>query len=170
VHDRQFLKQRLKLRAVFCFSFVAQVTLLHLFICRPLCRKKNAAMQKILFILFLTQMACTQPAPAQSLLDAAQTEAMLKTDKQVQLVDLRTPGEIKQTGKIEGALEINFTGPDFQTRIAKLDKEKAVIVYCAAGGRSPRAAAQMQEMGFKKVFDYAGGMNDWKAKGKKTVQ
>jgi rhodanese-related sulfurtransferase len=24
-------------------------------------------------------------------------------------------------------------------------------------------------MGFKKVFDYPGGMNDWKRRGKKTV-
>ena len=127
-------------------------------------------MQKSILLVLLAFVACTQSAPAQGgVLDAAQTEAMLKSDKQVQLVDLRTPGEIQQTGKIEGALEINFTGPDFQTQIAKLDKEKPVVVYCAAGGRSPRAAAQMQKMGFKKVYDYAGGMNDWKAKGKKTV-
>ena len=127
-------------------------------------------MQKSILLVLLAFVACTQSAPAQGgVLDAAQTEAMLKSDKQVQLVDLRTPGENQQTGKIEGALEINFTGPDFQTQIAKLDKEKPVVVYCAAGGRSPRAAAQMQKMGFKKVYDYAGGMNDWKAKGKKTV-
>ncbi len=44
-----------------------------------------------------------------------------------------------------------------------------VIVYCAAGGRSPRAAAAMVKLGFTQVFDYAGGMNDWKRKGKKTV-
>lgn len=127
-------------------------------------------MQKSILLVLLAFVACTQSAPAQGgVLDAAQMEAMLKSDKQVQLVDLRTPGEIQQTGKIEGALEINFTSPDFQTQIAKLDKEKPVVVYCAAGGRSPRAAAQMQKMGFKKVYDYAGGMNDWKAKGKKTV-
>ena len=94
---------------------------------------------------------------------------MRKKDKSVQLVDLRTPGEIQQTGKIAGALEIDFTSPDFQTQIGKLNKTKPVIVYCASGGRSPRAASQMLKMGFKKVYDYPGGMNDWKRRGKKTV-
>lgn len=127
-------------------------------------------MQKMLFALLFGLFACTQPSPAQTALDAAQTETMLKADKTVQLVDLRTPAELKQTGKIEGAKVINYNSPDFQAQIAQLDKEKPVIVYCAAGGRSPRAAAQMVKIGFKKVFDYTGGMNDWMARGKKTVK
>lgn len=106
---------------------------------------------------------------AQTVVDAAQTESMLKKDHSIQLVDLRTPEEIKETGKIAGARAINFFSPDFNTQISKLDKAKPVIVYCAAGGRSPRAAAQLSQLGFKKVYDYAGGMNDWQAKGKKTV-
>ena len=127
-------------------------------------------MQKMLFALLFGLFACTHPSPAQTVLDAAQTEAMLQSDKTVQLVDLRTPAELKETGKIEGAKVINFNSPDFEAQITQLDKEKPVIVYCAAGGRSPRAAAKMVKMGFKKVYDYSGGMNDWKAKGKKTVQ
>jgi rhodanese-related sulfurtransferase len=126
-------------------------------------------MQKNMFVLLLSLLACTQPASAQGVLDAAQVETMRKKDKSVQLVDLRTPGEIQQTGKIAGALEIDYTSPDFQTQIGKLNKSKPVIVYCASGGRSPRAAGQMLKMGFKKVYDYPGGMNDWQRRGKKTV-
>ncbi|MFN0016164.1 MAG: rhodanese-like domain-containing protein [Saprospiraceae bacterium] len=126
-------------------------------------------MQKLLFLLLITTWACTQAVPAQSVLDATKTEAMLKADPSVQLIDLRTPGEVKQTGKIAGALEINFKSADFQAQVGKLDKSKPVVVYCAAGGRSARAAAQMTEMGFKNVYDYTGGMNDWEDQGKKTV-
>ena len=61
------------------------------------------------------------------------------------------------------------TPADFKTQIAQLDKEKPVIIYCAAGSRSGKALSQMSQMGFKQVYDYAGGMNDWKAKGKKTI-
>ncbi len=126
-------------------------------------------MQKILFsLLFIA--ACAQQNPAQSNVDAAQLEQMLQNDASVQLVDLRTPAELQQTGKIEGARVINFTDANFQAQIAQLDKEKPVIVYCASGGRSPRAAQQMSKMGFKKVYDYSGGMNDWRSKGKKTVR
>jgi rhodanese-related sulfurtransferase len=71
---------------------------------------------------------------------------------------------------IQGARSINFYAQDFDSQIARLDKQKPVIVYCAAGGRSPQAAAKMSKMGFSKVYDYSGGMNDWKSKGKKTVQ
>lgn len=124
-------------------------------------------MQKIFFFLFL--LGCAQPDVAQSKLDAKQLEQMLQSDPSVQLVDLRTPAELQQTGKIEGAIPININSADFQTHIGRLNKEKPVIVYCAAGSRSARAASQMKQMGFKKIFDYSGGMSDWQAKGKKTV-
>ncbi len=107
---------------------------------------------------------------SQTVLDATQTESMLQKDSSIQLVDVRTPAEWQQTGVIEGARRINFNSPDFQAQVARLDKSRPVIVYCASGGRSPRAAAMMVKMGFKKVYDYTGGMNDWKAKGKKTVR
>ncbi|MBU6342462.1 MAG: rhodanese-like domain-containing protein [Bacteroidetes bacterium] len=128
-------------------------------------------MKKMLFFaLGLFTFACSPDTRAQSKLDANQTEAMLKSDPNVQLVDVRTPAELQNTGKIEGAVNINFNSPDFQAQLSQLKKDKPVIVYCAAGGRSPRAAAQMTKLGFTKVYDYSGGMNDWLAKGKKTVR
>lgn len=129
-------------------------------------------MKKLIFSIFslilLSGTACT--GNAQSTLTADQTEAMLKKDATVQLIDLRTPEEINRTGMIQGARAINFYSQDFDAQIARLDKSKPVVVYCAAGGRSPQAAAKMSKMGFSKVFDYSGGMNDWKSRGKKTVQ
>ncbi|MEY3195147.1 MAG: hypothetical protein RIQ78_1244 [Bacteroidota bacterium] len=127
-------------------------------------------MQKLLFLSLITLFSCSQNAQTQNVLDAEKTENMLKSDGSVQLVDVRTPSEWQQTGVIEGAKRINFNGADFQEQIALLDKNKPVIVYCAAGGRSPKAASMMTKMGFNKVYNYSGGMNDWKAKGKKTVQ
>lgn len=122
----------------------------------------------IFALIFLSGIACS--GNAQSTLTADQTEAMLKKDATVQLIDLRTPEEINRTGVIQGARAINFYAQDFDAQVARLDKGKPVIVYCAAGGRSPQAAAKMSKMGFSKVYDYSGGMNDWKSKGKKTVQ
>lgn len=124
--------------------------------------------QFVFVLILLNGVACT--GNAQSTLTADQTEAMIKKDPTVQLIDLRTPEEIKRTGMIQGARAINFYAQDFDTQIARLDKSKPVVVYCAAGGRSPQAAAKMSKMGFSKVYDYSGGMNDWKSKGKKTVQ
>ena len=126
-------------------------------------------MNKTLFFSIITLILSLQTLHAQTIIDAAKTEAFLKNDRTIQLVDLRTPGELRQTGRIKGATHIDFSSPDFQSKITTLDKNKPVIVYCAVGGRSSRAAAQMVRMGFKKVYDYGGGMMDWTAKGKKTV-
>ncbi len=121
-------------------------------------------------LLFVLAMAgCTESATTQQMITADQVEKMVQEDKNVQLVDVRTPQEIRQTGRINGAQAIDYSSPDFQQKIAALNRSKPVIVYCAAGGRSPRAAALMVQMGFSTIYDYAGGMNDWKSKGKPTV-
>lgn len=124
----------------------------------------------LFFAILMSLISCTQNAKVQHQIDAAQTERMLKEDASVQLVDLRTPGELQETGKIAGAKLINYNSPDFESQMAQLDKEKPLIIYCAVGGRSARALPQVQKMGFKQVYEYAGGMRDWLAKGKGTVR
>ena len=48
------------------------------------------------------------PAAAQVPLNADQLEKLLASDKTVQVVDVRTTGEVRQTGKIGGAWEIDY--------------------------------------------------------------
>lgn len=129
-------------------------------------------MYKYIFLLTLGLFARPQDQYAQPMpLNAAQVEAMVKTNKSAQLVDLRTPEEIQQTGKIEGAQGIDFYSPNFQAQVGKLDKNRPVIVYCATGRRSTLAAQQMTtQMGFKEVYNYTGGMSDWRGRGRKTVR
>jgi rhodanese-related sulfurtransferase len=116
----------------------------------------------------LLGIACTGTKD-QHQIDAIQLEELLKTE-QIQLIDLRTPNELSATGKIATAKHIDFNGADFKSQINQLDKEKSTIVYCASGKRSGKAASIMAYIGFKTIYDYTGGMNDWMAKGKKTVK
>ncbi|PCJ84669.1 MAG: hypothetical protein COA57_08795 [Flavobacteriales bacterium] len=81
------------------------------------------------------------------------------------LLDVRTPGEFND-GHIGDAQHINFYDDDFKSQIEKLDKEKPVYVYCAAGGRSAKAMNIMYEVGFKKVYNLLGGYGAWSS-GKK---
>ncbi len=76
------------------------------------------------------------------------------------VVDLRTPDEIKG-GKIDGALEIDFFGPDFEPAIKALDKNKVYLLYCASGGRSGETAELMNKMGFKNLYNMEGGFREW---------
>jgi rhodanese-related sulfurtransferase len=84
----------------------------------------------------------------------------------VQLVDVRTPGEW-QAGVIDGAMLCDIYSSDFEKRISELDLSKPVYVYCAVGGRSGNAASKLKKMGFK-VYDLRGGMDAWKAQGQAT--
>jgi rhodanese-related sulfurtransferase len=129
--------------------------------------KRN--MEKWHSFIFCVLVAFSSPILGQTVLTAVQVEEMLAREKQVQLLDIRTPGEISQTGKISGARVLDFRGGNFEQGLKVLDKNRPVIVYCAAGGRSPVAAGQMKRLGFRLVYDYRGGMNDWKSRGKKTV-
>lgn len=88
-------------------------------------------------------------------------EQNINLDKNIQLIDVRTPGEYAE-GFIGNAKNIDWNGGNFATESAKLDKTKPVYVYCLAGGRSASAASKLKEMGFTQVFDLKGGMNAWR--------
>jgi rhodanese-related sulfurtransferase len=78
-----------------------------------------------------------------------------------QLIDVRTPREFSN-GNISGSKNIDYNGDSFEKQMKKLDKNKPVLVYCAAGGRSENAAELLKEWGFKEVYDLEGGYNGWK--------
>ena len=77
-----------------------------------------------------------------------------------QLLDVRTPGEFN-AGHIKNADNINFTGSDFREKVAKLDREKPVLIYCHSGNRSGKASLILKELGFKEVYDLQGGYSNW---------
>lgn len=79
---------------------------------------------------------------------------------EVQLVDVRTPEEFMEC-HLNSAKNINIYAPDFKQKIAQLDKEKPVYLYCRSGKRSAKAAKILQELGFKKVYDLDGGIKLW---------
>ena len=84
----------------------------------------------------------------------------LLADEDIQLVDVRTPGEFAE-GSIENAVNIDVMAPDFSTKMAELDKSKKTLIYCKSGTRSGRAAQTMKEMGFETIIDLSGGYSAW---------
>lgn len=78
----------------------------------------------------------------------------------VQLVDVRTPGEVAK-GKIGNATNMNFHDGSFKSQLATLDKTRPVLVYCAAGGRSAKAVSMMKAMGFSEIYELDGGYRAW---------
>jgi rhodanese-related sulfurtransferase len=87
-------------------------------------------------------------------------EEFAKHIGEAQLLDVRTPDEWSE-GIIEGATMANFYENDFDANLAKLDKQKPVAVYCKSGGRSGKAMAKMNQLGFKEVYNLKGGIGAW---------
>lgn len=79
------------------------------------------------------------------------------------VIDVRSPGEFAEA-RIVGALNIDVNGPDFAERIAELDTEEPLLVYCRSGNRSAEAASQMEAIGIEDIAD-AGGLAELAAAG-----
>ena len=124
-------------------------------------------MNKILLlaIIVLVGLACaskSQNANGKgfSNVDVAGAKKMISENKDLVIIDVRTPGEIAD-GKIDSALEIDYRGSDFKDKINKLDKSKKYLIYCRSGGRSSSASDIMISSGFNDVTNMKGGFSAW---------
>lgn len=93
-------------------------------------------------------------------LDVPELVAALADAADLQLVDIRQPGETSE-GVIDGAIEIPLTR--LNERLAQLDASKRTIIYCAGGFRSSIAASRLTAAGFGDVADLLGGYGAWTA-------
>ena len=89
----------------------------------------------------------------------AMYDVLLK-DPSTQLVDVRTKDEFA-VSHLKDAQNICVTDTDFKQKVAHLDKDKPVYVYCKKGGRSAQASKILKELGFTKIFDLQGGITNW---------
>ncbi|MFH6944435.1 thioredoxin domain-containing protein [Flavobacterium sp. FlaQc-50] len=88
----------------------------------------------------------------------------IKTTENPQILDVRTPDEFASE-HIDNAINVNWNDEDFATKAATYDKSKPVFVYCLSGGRSKKAAAKLNELGFTTVYELEGGIMSWNAEG-----
>ena len=79
----------------------------------------------------------------------------------LQIVDVRNPGETTVGGVIEGA--VNIALPRLLDHLSDLDPTRPTVVYCAGGYRSSVAASTLRANGFDRVADLIGGYDAWNA-------
>lgn len=105
-------------------------------------------------------------APAQNQNVNAEKFQQHAAEPGVQILDVRTTGEY-QNGHIKKALQADWLQQDqFKDRIQYLDKTKPVLVYCASGGRSSKAAEWLAQNGFQHIENLEGGFTQWKLENK----
>ena len=124
--------------------------------------KKKIIGSLFMLIVFVLTNSCGQENKNIQVIKPAKFEAIMKSDPNAVLLDVRTREEYK-SGTIAKSVNIDFYADDFAKQIAKLDKDKTYLVYCRSGKRSNKTAGMMIEQGFKNVFDLDGGIISWKA-------
>lgn len=96
----------------------------------------------------------------------------LHNENKCSLIDIRDSNELQKEGMIEnsynisrGLLEFSIHPESTYAQREKLDFNKELVLFCAAGGRSALAAKTLKEMGFKNVSHVEGGFGLMKNKG-----
>ncbi len=83
------------------------------------------------------------------------------------ILDVRTAQEYS-SGHLKDAINLDFRSPSFADELAGLDRGNVYLVYCRTGVRSGRAAALMKSLGFRDLYDLAGGVVGWLREGFET--
>ena len=122
----------------------------------------NSFVSTLLFSVII--LSCT--AQTKTSLTADEFEKEITTKENIQILDVRTPGEFF-SGHIKNALQADWNDKaEFERRLAFIDKNKPVYVYCLAGSRSAAAADKMRKSGYTNVYQLTGGTNAWRAANK----
>jgi len=81
------------------------------------------------------------------------------------LLDIRTKEEF-DAGHLKGAKNIDYyQTQNFVNELSKMDKNLPYYIYCRSGHRSGETVKIMRNLGFKKIYNLAFGINSWISSG-----
>ena len=99
----------------------------------------------------------------------AKTFAKLMGEKDVVVLDVRTPSEYMQ-GHIQGSNLVPLQLFKYIYLAGKGVGEKKILVYCRSGNRSVEASKILESWGAKRVYNLKGGILEWRQKGLPLVK
>ena len=74
------------------------------------------------------------------------------------VIDVRTPEEFA-TGHLDGALNYDWEGPEFENQAAALDPTANYVIYCRSGNRAGQAIQYLKDQGFTGTLTNGGGVD-----------
>ena len=92
---------------------------------------------------------------------AEEAYKLINDNKELVILDVRTKEEY-DGGHIQGAKLIPVQV--LPTKVSELEKYKdmPVLVYCASGGRSPRAVDTLANNDFTNIYHLSRGISSWR--------
>ena len=88
--------------------------------------------------------------------------------KYLVILDVRTAQEYV-LGHLKGSINLDFKSPSFRDEIARLDRDKAYLLYCRTGNRSGRVIVLMSSLGFKELYNLTKGIEQWQREGYEVI-
>ncbi|MGI0071628.1 MAG: rhodanese-like domain-containing protein [Thermoplasmata archaeon] len=85
-------------------------------------------------------------------------EKLRGTDDPVFLLDVREPDE-RELAHIEPSHHIPMR--EVPQRLIEIPRDREVVVYCHAGGRSATIVAYLESRGYSQVANLHGGIDAW---------
>lgn len=115
-------------------------------------------MKRIALFCLLLVVSVTQAFAAEKNISSREAKALLDKNKNIFLLDVRTPQEYSQ-GKLAGSTLIPIG--ELERRYSEVPKNRPVVVYCAVGARSRPAAGFLAQQGYKEVYNVTDGLVGW---------
>jgi rhodanese-related sulfurtransferase len=97
----------------------------------------------------MTEISELEPAEVKQRLDRGEVLAVL---------DVREPEEVR-IAALPGAIHIPMN--DIPARLSELDRDAQWVVVCHHGIRSAQVAMYLAQMGFRRVANLRGGIEEW---------
>jgi len=119
----------------------------------------------ILVLCLFAFAACTNSGPENTVLQPNDFNDKIDKLSNEVVIDLRSHAELHRMGPIKGSKNIDFNSGRLLSSISGFQKDTPLMIYCASGGRSAKAAQQLKSEGYTKVYDLEGGLNAWKEAG-----
>ena len=106
--------------------------------------------------------ATKKTVPHFSTIAPTEALALIKSKKNLLVLDVRSPEELKE-GKIAGSTLVPFW--DIAKGNYRVPSNQPVLLVCAVGGRSFAVGQYLNRQGYPEVYNLKGGMTDWKKAG-----
>jgi rhodanese-related sulfurtransferase len=120
--------------------------------------KEPYRMKKVVLVLLMMVTIVTQVWAAEKNISSRDAKSLLEKNKNIYLLDVRTPQEYSQ-GRLAGSVLIPIG--EFERRFSEVPKNRTIVVYCAVGSRSKPVANFLTQQGYKDVYNMTDGIVGW---------
>jgi rhodanese-related sulfurtransferase len=100
-------------------------------------------------------------------LDATKARDLVATEKQLYILDVRTPQEFAQVRLADAQL---IPIDSLLKRIGELPKDRPILVYCAVGQRSSQVSSYLTQAGYPDIYNLTGGIWGWELRGYPVIK